>query len=259
MDQRYVYTLRGVDADDLIIIDEMAYIDPDLFYEVILPLIGVNRTRIIGISTPTGETHNFFHRMIELRYPGTDDPVFNSFIVELVCKRCKRLKLYHSCRHMMHKLPVWKGPAKMEITKLLYGPDKEDVRARESLGIALGSRDVIFQEEWVRRFRRRVLWSRHDPQYRPPVIFMACDPNAGGSSHMALVSMCYILDSLVVSLVCIFYSVLYVDTKVVWYIWHHVRFIFRVDARIVHTNQHDICPTQVCNSSFERHDTVDEL
>jgi hypothetical protein len=200
--QRYVYTLRGVDADDLVIIDEMAYIDPELFYEVILPLIGVNRTRILGISTPTGESHNFFQRMIELRYPNTDDPVFKTIIVELVCKRCKRLKLYHSCRHMMHKSPPWKGSEKMEITKLIYGDDKEDTRARESLGIALGDRDVIFEEEWVTRFRKRVLWNNYEPQYRPKVIFMACDPNAGGTSHMSLVSMAFMMDLLVV---CVIY------------------------------------------------------
>lgn len=187
-----------MDADDLIIIDEMAYIAPELFYEVILPLIGVNRARILGISTPTGDTHNFFQRMLELRYPNTDDPVFASFILELVCKRCKRLKLYDSCRHMEHKQPQWKGSAKMEVMKLIYGNENSDIRARESLGVALSDRDAIFEEEWVKRLERRILWDNYAAIYKPKIIFMGCDPNAGGSSHMAIVSTAYILSMLVV-------------------------------------------------------------
>ncbi len=194
-----MHTLRGVDADDLVIIDEMAYIDPDLFYEVILPLIGVSRTRIMGISTPTKDRFNFFHRMIQLRYPGTDDPVFKTYLVEVVCKYCKRMKQHSSCRHELHKLPEWKSASKLEIIKLIYGPDREDMEARENLGMMLADRDNIFEEGWLANLEKRVCWNNFNPVYAPKVIFMACDPNAGGRSQLAIVSMAYIMEMLVVS------------------------------------------------------------
>lgn len=177
----------------------MAYIDPVLFYEVILPLIGVSRTRIIGISTPTKDRFNFFHRMIQLRYPGTDDPVFKTYMVEMVCKYCKRMGQHSSCRHELHKLPEWKSASKLEIIKLIYGPDREDMEARENLGLMLGDQDSIFDDAWLARLERRVLWNNFNPSYRPKVIFTMCDPNAGGRSQMAIISMAYILEMLVVS------------------------------------------------------------
>lgn len=195
-----MHTLRGVDADDLVIIDEMAYIAPDLFYEVILPLIGVSRTRIIGISTPTKDRFNFFHRMINLRYPGTDDPVFKTYIVEVVCKYCKRTKQHNSCRHELHKLPDWKSASKLEIIKLIYGPDREDMEARENLGMMLADRDNIFDEEWLANLEKRQRWENFSPEFRPQVIFMAVDPNAGGSSQLAIVSGAFIMNMFVVSL-----------------------------------------------------------
>lgn len=196
-----MHTLRGVDADDLVIIDEMAYIAPDLFYEVILPLIGVSRTRIIGISTPTKDRFNFFHRMIHLRYPGTDDPVFKTYLVEVVCKYCKRTKQHSSCRHELHKLPDWKSASKLEIIKLIYGPDREDMEARENLGMMLGDRDNIFEEAWLADLERRQRWENMSPAHRPSVIFMTVDPNAGGGSQMAIVSVAYIMEMLVVSFI----------------------------------------------------------
>jgi len=195
-----VHTLRGVDADDLVIIDEMAYIAPDLFYEVILPLIGVKRTRILGISTPSRDTFNFFHRMTQLCYPGTSDPVFRTHAVELVCNYCKRNKQFSSCRHELHKLPEWKSASKHDVIKLIYGPERQELEARENLGMMLADGDCVFEQGWLEALRKRVRWNNQSPAYAPKVIFTACDPNAGGTSQMALVSVAYIMGLLVVSL-----------------------------------------------------------
>jgi hypothetical protein len=195
-----VHTLRGVDADDLVIIDEMAYIDPELFYEVILPLIGVTRTRILGISTPSRDTFNFFHRMTQLCYPGTNDHVFKTHSVELVCKYCKRLKQFNSCRHELHKLPEWKSASKLEVIKLIYGPERQEMEARENLGMMLADRDCVFEQQWLEALGKRVRWNNQSTAYAPKIIFTACDPNAGGDSQMALVSVAYIMGMLVVSL-----------------------------------------------------------
>ena len=195
-----VYTLRGVDADDIIICDEMAYMDPSLFFEVIVPLIEVNKAIILGISTPVGDAFNFFARMIDLSYPGTPDRVFSSIIIELACARCKRMKRAGDCRHMLRMLPSWKGAEKFELAKLIYGDAQDETRQRESLGIAAGCKDTTFEASWIKRFAKRSPWSNFSPEYQPQQIFIGIDPNAGGTSQMAIVSMTRILDELVVSL-----------------------------------------------------------
>jgi hypothetical protein len=196
-----VHTLRGVDADDLVIIDEMAYIDPELFYEVILPLVGVTRTRILGISTPSRDTFNFFHRMTQLCYPGTEDHVFKTHAVELVCKYCKRLKLFSSCRHELHKLPEWKSASKLDLIKLIYGPERQEMEARENLGMMLADKDCIFEQAWLEGLAKRTRWCNQSSAYMPRIIFTAVDPNAGGESQMAIVSVAYIMGMLVVSFI----------------------------------------------------------
>jgi len=98
----------------------MAYMDPKVFFEVVLPLVEVDSAVIIGISTPVSDHYNFFDRIIKLNYPGTTDPVFASCKVELVCAACKRKKRMDNCRHKLWALPSWKGRDKFELAKLIY-------------------------------------------------------------------------------------------------------------------------------------------
>lgn len=192
------YTLRGVDADDIIVCDEMAYMDPSLFFEVIVPLIEVNKALILGISTPVGDAFNFFSRMINLVNPGTTDPIFESIVIELACARCKRMNRAGECRHMLRELPSWKGAEKFELAKLIYGDAQDDTRQRESLGIAAGCKDATFEIKWIKRLSKRNTWQNFSPEYMPSHIFIGIDPNAGGSSQMAIISVAMVLDQLVV-------------------------------------------------------------
>lgn len=191
--------MRGVDADDIIVCDEMAYMDPALFFEVIVPLIEVNKAIILGISTPVGDAYNFFSRMIELEYPGTNDKVFSSIVIELACERCKRMKRAGECRHMLRLLPSWKGAEKFELAKLIYGDAQDDTRQRESLGIAAGCKDTTFEHKWIKALSKRHPWSNFSEEFIPTHIFMGVDPNAGGTSQMAIVSVAMVLDYMIVS------------------------------------------------------------
>lgn len=190
----------------MVIIDEMAYITKELFFEVLVPLLEVNTTRILGISTPTGHRHNLFTRLLNLKYPGTNVHVLAKFEVELVCSMCKRNGHYNTCKHMDYLMPEWKGGAKKDVVKLIYGEEEEDTRIRESLGVALGDQDSIFEEKWITSLSKRIRWVNSSPSYAPSVVFMGCDPNAGGTSHMAIVSIAYICNMLVVSTLLTFVS-----------------------------------------------------
>jgi hypothetical protein len=183
----------------MVVIDEMAYIANALFYEVLVPLLEVNRTRIIGISTPTGNRYNLFTNLIQKSRPGSGSKIVVSFKVELVCDMCKSQGRYATCRHMDHLMPPWKGSSKRDDIKMIYGEGEEDTRIKESLGVAIGEQDCIFPDNSLIAFSERPEWRNEMSTYRPKVIFMSCDPNSGGSSHTAIVSVAFISNRLVVS------------------------------------------------------------
>jgi hypothetical protein len=183
--------------------------DPKVFFDVVMPLVEVDSAVIIGISTPVSDTYNFFDRIIKLNHPGTQDPIFASTKVELVCNACKRNKNVDNCRHKLWALPSWKGKEKFELAKLIYeGVDREETRQRESLGLALTDSNLVFDQTQVEAFMKRSLFKYLRPTFQPTHLFMVVDPNAGSSgeshSHMAIVTLAYICDQLVVSLKSLF-------------------------------------------------------
>jgi hypothetical protein len=113
-----MHTLRGSDAVDLVICDEMAFMNDRMFTEVIIPLLGAATTKFIGISTPSPDEYNFFSLMLTKKYPGTDIHVFGNLIIDLVCDECKKRDRAVDCRHLQPLLPAWKGQKTKEISKL---------------------------------------------------------------------------------------------------------------------------------------------
>ena len=197
------HTLRGVDADDLIICDEMAYMDPKVIFEVVMPLLEVDSSVIIGISTPVSDQYNFFSRLIELNHPGTTDPIFASVKVELVCDACKRKKDLEGCRHRLWMLPSWKGSEKFELAKVIYeGVDREETRQRESLGLAMTDQNAVFDKEVLDAFVQRPTMKNLSPTLAPTHLFMVVDPNGGSTgethSHLAIITLASICDTIVV-------------------------------------------------------------
>lgn len=71
------------------------------------------------------------------------------------------------------------------MVRLIYGDNSADM-LRESMGVTTNDTSSIFQENWLNTFASRPEYS---PSCPPAVIFVACDPNGGGSSQMAIVSL----------------------------------------------------------------------
>lgn len=61
----FLIGLRGTTAD-VVIMEEAAYINPQVFYQVIVPLMGVGGTAILGISTPDNE-FNYYSNLVDLK------------------------------------------------------------------------------------------------------------------------------------------------------------------------------------------------
>ena len=175
-------TLRGV-GGDVIYLEEAAFLALDVFYEVIVPLLELDTTALIGISTPQDD-QNFYSEMFELK-DAKGDLFFNTISIGLVCDKCKKGPDPTGCTHMTQWIPPWKSVDKLDMVKALYGSQK-DLLARESMGQTTQDLSSVFKSKWVEAFFRR-----DDYMFRtqPEIIFMACDPSGGGNSEMSIISL----------------------------------------------------------------------
>lgn len=175
--------LRGV-GGDVIYLEEAAFMSIKMFHEVILPLLELETTALICISTPQDST-NFYSMMFELKDP-KGDFVFNQVRVSMVCDECKAGPNPQDCTHMKHLLPRWKSGKKQDLVRQIYGGNATDM-LRESMGVTTNDQNTILDQRWIKTYKEKQNYVlRNEPRY----IFVACDPNGGGaSSDMAIVTL----------------------------------------------------------------------
>ena len=80
----------------------MAFINPDCFYQVIVPLLGVSNTALLGITTPQ-DRFNYFSLLINLKDAHGND-LFYVIKIGLVCQACE--KTGTACPHLLHLNPL---------------------------------------------------------------------------------------------------------------------------------------------------------
>lgn len=100
-------TLRGTGAE-VIICEEAAYMDPDVFYKVVVPLLEVRNTALLCISTPVSE-FNYYDDLCTKK-DERGDFLFNVVAVRMICDYC----LAHNaepetCTHCETERPEWKS------------------------------------------------------------------------------------------------------------------------------------------------------
>lgn len=175
--------------------------DTKVFYEVIVPLLEVESTALICISTPQDDM-NFYSAMFDMKLPN-GDPLFVTLEVSLVCDACKESDHPERCPHMTDEIrkliylfclqfnliltifiAPWKSVAKFDMVKQIYG-DQVDLLQRESMGVITQDLQSVFKQKYV-----DVMFDNntYKLQKTPSFVFVACDPNGGGSSQMGLVS-----------------------------------------------------------------------
>jgi hypothetical protein len=110
-----VQSTRGVTAD-IIIAEELAQIDLEVFEQVILPLLGVEGTALIAITTPLGQ-ENYYTTLLQSVDQATQKPKWNLIKYSMVCDECKRKKIAENCMHMRHLMPRWKTGYRQELVK----------------------------------------------------------------------------------------------------------------------------------------------
>jgi len=173
--------LKGVGAK-IVILEEASRLDPEVFSEVIVPLLGVRDTTLIGISTPL-DSSNFYSQLIESK-KANGELIFKTLTIKTVCSTCQSLG-ETECLHAA-SLPSWKTGARAELVKSLMQND-HDMFLRENAGVITTADHSALDGPGVARFSKRVYET-----YKPDLdtIYTVIDPNGGGASQYAIVSFC---------------------------------------------------------------------
>ncbi|GBG28599.1 Hypothetical Protein FCC1311_048202 [Hondaea fermentalgiana] len=180
-----VKTLKGV-AGSILILEEMAVIDPEVVYQVVTPLLQLDKTCLVGISTITGE-FNYMTRYLEAK-DKNGEALFHSRHFYLACKACMAAGKAASCSHNAYLLPNWSSARKRKIINALMA-DQEMILNQEIGGIASNVNQRAFPRALVQRLFEAPRWDIDALAYYPH-IFIAIDPNgAGRDSDFAITSM----------------------------------------------------------------------
>jgi len=142
----------------------------------------MDATALICISTPQ-DNLNFYSEMFTMLGPD-GQPLFRSIQVGLACEACLKAGRGDSCTHNEGEIPPWKSREKFDMAKALYG-DRKDLLLRESVGAITEDTSSLFPSHWIDH-----LFAHQEPaaSLHARHIVIACDPNGGGDSHMAIVS-----------------------------------------------------------------------
>jgi len=80
---------------------------PSLFFEVVLPLLEVDKTSMLAISTPSPEGNmNFYTTMMDSKDPNTGKPMFKVLKVGLACDACQAAGIASECTHSKYCINI---------------------------------------------------------------------------------------------------------------------------------------------------------
>ena len=187
-------TTRGT-GGDIIILDEAAHIKEDLFYEVVLPILALEKTAFLAISTADSSS-NYYSKLMETR--DTEGNLFFRIIrAGRICEACQPLPYAQKiqCDHT-RSTEHWKSDHKVKRLKCLY-KGKEARALLELGGVVANDFQPAFDSLAIKRlFEAQTKYVCH---VEPSAIIMCVDPNGGGPSEMAICSAYFVGAMAVVS------------------------------------------------------------
>lgn len=112
----------------VIIVEEAAYLSKTTFVEVVVPILTLEESCLVAISTLGATASNFFNQLIKSGY-------FFVYAVTYVCEKCIEKGIQNECKHLLDSIPHWSNDTMLEKVKLIAGEDNRDKFERENLGI----------------------------------------------------------------------------------------------------------------------------
>jgi hypothetical protein len=178
----------------------MAFWDVCGFINVVMPIMSMKNAKLVGISSPAYNEFNFFSRLQDIKLPNSDMHVCMTIKAELSCPTCKKNGTGSYCTHHNSMLPPWISSKAKFIGGLIYKALKmEKAGERELSGVSDSSLAMAFEAETIKQFSIRMPFHGHDYD-SPKYIGVFVDPNAGGDSCMAIVSVAMVMGAIVVRL-----------------------------------------------------------
>jgi hypothetical protein len=156
-----------------------------VWQEVVIPLLGVNGTSIVAISTPLGED-NWYSELIQKKMDDGSQ-LFNVIQYSLVCPECRKKGISAQCAHRMDLLPPWKSESRQKLVKFLLG-GSEDMFLTEAMGEISSSKSRCFTEESLDQFLLYPLVNI-PPLSSERTVFISIDPTSGVRSELAIASL----------------------------------------------------------------------
>lgn len=165
-------------------LEEAAYLDPAMYYEVVVPLLLIEYTSIIGISTPRSE-FDFYTKQFDI-LDENDEPLFYTIRVGQSCQDC--LNRHVKCVHRVMRLPDWQPAKNRDKVSRIQASDP-DLFAREAGGDIVGSSQYPFDRRWISQLESS---DAYDFKHQVQVLHLGIDPSGGGkSSDFALMTLAF--------------------------------------------------------------------
>lgn len=139
--------LRGI-GGDLIILEEAAFVPVRTFREIVVPLLRMQKTCIVAISTLGSDGNNYYTKILKM-------DLFDKIIISLICEECEAKGVEEVCEHRKDLRPPWHDKENDDQLKQLI--DDPETYARENLGV-MGRKEIdphIFTPELIDAFLRK--------------------------------------------------------------------------------------------------------
>jgi hypothetical protein len=178
-------TVRGFDGRGIHYVDECAYVKPLFMNGTLIPACSDPKSALIMTTTIQGKD-NHTSVMSQLKDPN-GEPVVNLIHVVGVCAKCAAAGKASTCKHKATDVPEFKDEERMEVIKKLIGNDNKTM-AQEMGGQIVDSDNCSFPGTHIDVFLEFPLMKLQNTDC-PDVLFVTIDPNGGGSSHLAMVTL----------------------------------------------------------------------
>lgn len=135
------------------------------------------------LSSPEGD-ENYYSQLMNLDDPDTGEKFFRIQNHLLICEDCLKLETPEEqlkCNHVK-QTAFWLSKHKFNRLKHLYSTSPE-LAQRELQGKVVSDYTPCFRKEEIKLCFEA---GKFSTQTSPNTLFIACDPNGGGPSHMAI-------------------------------------------------------------------------
>lgn len=174
--------------------------DPDLLFNVVVPLLMRSRIAFIGISTLDDPATSFWGQMMTAKYPDGRD-VFRVIRYTLVCDACRAAGREMQCKHKLGDLPWWQDAGQhMKLEHIMKGHSAAYLR--ETKGVQVDAlRAPAFKSAIVDPiFAEANIYNPDGKSFGP--LFVSVDPGKTHSDY-AIISAVYKRGSMTVRCCCI--------------------------------------------------------